>query len=175
MKKLLAVILTLVFAAMPLFAFAANSPTNETIPETEIVDITPEDEEEEVIPPEVEIIPDPEEIIEIREEMQTIYRLTIRYIYIDGRTAAPTYTALLETGTPYSVTSPTITGYTPTAAVISGVMPARDIQYLVVYLNGEVEDPIFPISEISKLFNMDDYETPLGLGSSIVNVGISAE
>ena len=48
------------------------------------------------------------------------YTLTINYIYADGTTAQPTYTATLEEGSAYSVTSPAITGYTPDIAVVAG-------------------------------------------------------
>lgn len=175
MKRLFSVCLVLLIALMPVLGIAAPSKQNQNIPETEVIDVIPEDQDKEVVQPEVKIIPDTEEIIELREEMQTIYHLKIRYVYVDGSTAAGTYSATLETGTAYSVPSPSIAGYTPTTGLVSGVMPARDVQYLVVYLTGETENPIFPYSEMSRLFNMEDYETPLGLGSSIINVGICFE
>ena len=175
MKKLLSVFLVLLIALMPTLGMAAPSKQNHNIPETEVVEVTPEDKDKEVVQPEVKILPDTEENIELREEMQTVYRLTIRYVYIDGSTAAGTYSATLETGTAYSVPSPSIAGYTCTAGSISGVMPARDVQYLVVYLTGETENPVFPYSEMSRLFSLEDYETPLGLGSSIINIGIGFE
>ena len=175
MKKLLTVILALLIAATPMLALAAGSKENKDIPQTKVVETVPENKEEEVIPPKVEIVKDTEETIQLQEEMQTIFNLTIRYVFLDGSSAAGTYSQALPTGTPFNVPSPSIEGYTATTGVVSGVMPARDVQYLVVYLSGEVEDPVFPIEEMEQLFNMEDYETPLGLGSSIVNVGISFE
>lgn len=144
MKKTLSVLLILaVFMAFPFITSAVDSPE------------TP------VPPPEIE---------EIIEDLQTIYRLTIYYIFLDGTTAAPTYTEQLEAGTEYYVPSPEIPGYTPTMYVVSGVMPARDIEYTVIYIpapDGPDDPPPFK--------TIEDYETPLGLGASYMNVGICVE
>ncbi len=117
-----------------------------------------------------EIPQPPREIEEIIEELQTIYRLTIYYIYLDGTTAAPTYTEQLEAGTEYSVTSPEIPGYTPSMYVVTGIMPARDVEYTVIYIPAP-DDPDQPES----FMTIEDYETPLGLGATVMNVGICVE
>ena len=118
----------------------------------------------------IEIPPTPPEIENIIEDYQTIYRLTINYIYYDGQTAAPTYTEQLETGTSYNITSPGISGYTPSIYVVSGIMPARDVMYTVIYVpSGDPGDPERP------MLTIEDYETPLGLGASIMNVGVCIE
>ena len=112
----------------------------------------------------------PPEIEEIIEELQTIYRLTIHYIYLDGSTAAPTYTKQLEAGTAYNVPSPTIKGYTPSMYVVSGVMPARDMEYTVIYI------PVPDDPDNTKPFiTIEDNETPLGFGKSYMHVGICIE
>ena len=113
--------------------------------------------------------PDPE-IEDIIEEHQTIYRLTIYYIYLDGSTAAPTYTEQLEAGAEYSVPSPKIEGYRPTLYLVAGVMPARDMEYTVIYIPGNSDD-----DDDIDYFTIEDYETPLGLGASIMNIGVSVE
>ena len=61
------------------------------------------------------------------------YTLTINYVYADGSEAVPTYTGSIEYGTIYSVTSPTVTGYTPSQAIVSGTMPASDVTLTVTY------------------------------------------
>lgn len=174
MKKTLIVLLALLLALLPAFASAGQSKENPDIPVID-VDVEPEDEDEEVIPPEVEIVPDTPETEELQETMKTIYQLTIYYVYADGSTAAPTYSTTLEAGTEYSVPSPEIAGYTPSIYIVSGVMPARDVQYTVVYVSKENEDPLFPFSEMSALLNLGDYETPLGLGFTVCNVGVCFE
>ena len=175
MKKLLTVLLALLIAIMPMLALAADSKESKDIPKTKVVEVVAEDKEQEVIPPKVEIVKETEETIQLQEEMQTIFNLTIRYIFVNGSTAAKTYSEALQEGTTFSVPSPVISGYTATAGTVSGTMPARNMQYTVVYLSEEEEYPAFAISRMLQLFTIEDFETPLGLGSSIVNVGICFE
>ena len=61
------------------------------------------------------------------------YTLTINYKYANGTTAAPTYTESLDYGASYSVTSPTITGFTPSLPIVSGTMGAEDVTVDVTY------------------------------------------
>ena len=164
MKRLLIVLFALLLALLPVFAMAVNSRSNQDIPETTVKKVVPEDEAEEVIPPVVDIIPDTPDIM-----------LTIYYVYVDGSTAAPAYDAMLQGGTEYSVSSPTIKGFTASKQMVSGVMPMRDIEYTVVYLSPDEEIPEFPYSEMPELYTLDDYEAPTGLGFSVANVGICFE
>ena len=144
MKKALGVLLVFVILfAFPAVAAAANSPE------------TPSP---------------PPEIVEIIEDLQTIYRLIIHYIYWDGTTAAPTYSEQLGAGTKYGVPSPEISGYTPTKYMVSGVMPAREVEYTVIYIPA-ADDPENP----ELFWSIEDYEMPRGLGSSYMHVGICIE
>ena len=61
------------------------------------------------------------------------YTLTINYKYADGTTAAASHTESLDYGASYSVTSPTITGYTPDMAVVSGTMGTENVTVDVTY------------------------------------------
>ena len=61
------------------------------------------------------------------------YGLSIRYVYLNGTTAAPDYYGEFAHDSNYSVTSPAIQGYTPDHAVVSGTMPARDVIMTVIY------------------------------------------
>ncbi len=90
------------------------------------------------------------------------YNLTIRYRYIDGGEAAPTFRTKAEYNYTFARRSPTIAGYTPSDRVVSGTMPARDVEYIVYY--SPDDDRII----------IDDYGTPLGLGLGL-NAGECVE
>jgi uncharacterized repeat protein (TIGR02543 family) len=61
------------------------------------------------------------------------YLLTIVYEYEDGTSAATDYTETLNYQDPYSVVSPSITGFTPDVATVSGTMPAMNRTVTVTY------------------------------------------
>ena len=175
MKRILIVLFALLLALLPIIAMAVNSRSNQDIPETTVKKVVPEDEAEEVIPPVVDIIPDTPAIIELQETLKTMFRLTIYYVYVDGSTAAPTYSATLQGGTEYNVASPSIEGYTVSQTTVGGTMPMRDIEYTVVYFSSEEKSPEFPYSEMPELYTLEDYEAPTGLGFSVANGGICFE
>ena len=87
------------------------------------------------------------------------YTLTVRYRYLDGTTAAQTYTASLRRGQRFRVTSPEIEGYIAVPAVVSGTMRGRNTEYTVTYVP-EDEDVV-----------IEDYGTPLGLGGVYIQSG----
>ena len=175
MKRTLITIIALLLAVLPVIAAATNSRSNPDIPQTVVTNVVAEDENEEVVPPVVEIIPDTPEVQELQETLKTIYRLTIYYVYADGSTASQTYDAMLQAGTEYSVASPEIKGYTPSVEIVADVMPMRDMEYTVVYVSPEAEISAFPYAEMETLFTIEDYEAPTGLGFSVSNVGICFE
>ena len=95
------------------------------------------------------------------------YNLTVIYIYENGSPAWPThYEPGLWPGTPYDVVSPVIPGYVATILRVSGTMPHHDVVYTVVYI---------PRNSRRRLINLDDYETPLGLGEIQIHVGVCYE
>ena len=61
------------------------------------------------------------------------YNLTINYKYANGTEAAPTYTETLDYNAAYTVTSPSITGYTPDQIEVSGTMGTADVTVDVTY------------------------------------------
>ena len=61
------------------------------------------------------------------------HTLTIYYRYSDSSTAATTYSAQYDESATYSVTSPTISDYTPSQATVSGTMGSSDISVTVTY------------------------------------------
>ena len=175
MKKFLCMLLAALLALCPLFALATESRENEDIQDTKIVEEEPIDPEEEPVVPPVDIVDDTEDVEKLREELQTVFRLNIRYIYVDGTMAADPYDAILASGTPYSVPSPVISGYTASQTLISGTMPDRDLQFTVIYVSEDATDGVFDMADIQSLYSLDDYETPLGLGFIVSNVGYSGE
>ena len=76
------------------------------------------------------------------------YNLKINYEYEDGSKAAESHEDTLSYQSDYSVTSPDITGYTADNPVVSGTMPAGNVEVTVTYtknsynlkINYEYED-----------------------------------
>ena len=66
-------------------------------------------------------------------EFELPYTLTINYLYENGSTAAPSYTARVNYGDAYSVTSPNVQGHSPSRQIVSGTMGATNMSVDVVY------------------------------------------
>jgi len=98
----------------------------------------------------------------IPEEDDTEYTLTIYYRYQNGNTAAETHYSVHQAGDAYDVVSPVIEGYRATILEVEGVMPARNMEYTVIYIPNDLEI-------------LDDLETPLGVGQVFVNLGDCVE
>ena len=95
------------------------------------------------------------------------HKLTIYYIYWDGRTAFPTYEKdELWPGTVYHVPSPQLPGYTCSLEVVDGIMPNHDMVYWVIYT---------PMRQGKHKVPLEDYDTPLGLGNIQMHVGVCFE
>ncbi len=92
------------------------------------------------------------EAVEITVVYRTAYKLTIHYVYEDGRTAAPDYTEELAAGSQYGpVYSPVINGFNPDYAFIKSDetgMPAEDVVLKVVYKAVPVIVPA-PVAEVT--------------------------
>ena len=89
-------------------------------------------------------------------------KLVVRYQYLDGKQAAKTYSGTKLTGEEYNVSSPSIPGYVPMRVKVAGTMPGRSVEYTVIY-----------VPEGWTVF--DDPETPLGLETTYLQVGICYE
>ena len=61
--------------------------------------------------------------------------LTVHYRLLDGQAAAPDYHAEEVFGTEYSIPSPAVSGNVPVTEEISGVMPGRDVEWTVFYVD----------------------------------------
>ena len=62
-----------------------------------------------------------------------IYTLTIHYIYENGTPAAGDYSSREPYGATFNVPSPVLSGYIADNEVILGTMPARNIEFTVIY------------------------------------------
>ena len=96
------------------------------------------------------------------------YELTIKYVYEDGSTAAPTYTKWLQPRASYSRNSPNIPGYTPSQATVSGKMPARPHTETVTYYRNEAAKADLLIHYKYKdtgLIAADDYRATVAVGT----------
>ena len=64
---------------------------------------------------------------------KTSYTLNIVYKYANGKSAASTYKGQYKAGESYSVMSPVIKGYEPSAATVTGTMGAKNQTITVTY------------------------------------------
>lgn len=64
---------------------------------------------------------------------KNVFNLTIHYVYAEGGKASDDYAASVTFGNPYSVNSPVIDGYTADRPVVSGNMPANNVEVTVIY------------------------------------------
>ena len=109
------------------------------------------------------------------------YTLTIQYLFEDGGEAAPTYTAALNYGAAYSVDSPAVDGFNTATPTVAGTMPDRNVTVTVFYLALPVAPAPAPAPDAPAaaagpfLVNIDDLETPLGLGLFSINAGETIE
>ena len=103
------------------------------------------------------------------------HTLTINYVYEDGSEAAKSYQKTLPYQSYYSVTSPDITGYTADNPVVSGTMPAdnvevtvtytkrTDLSYTVNYYWNGTEDSVMPSKTVrNREFGEEVTESPIG-------------
>ncbi len=64
---------------------------------------------------------------------ELLYTLSVVYQFSDGAQASNIVIKHLEAGTPYSIVSPVITGYTADKPTVSGTMPENDLRIVVTY------------------------------------------
>lgn len=103
----------------------------------------------------------PPDIEDIIEDHQTTYEVIIHYVYPDGTPAAPDETDHVDTDQTITVPSPDIPSHTPTQYFITISHPTRDMEFTVIYVPG--------------YYNIEDYDTPLGIGTTIMNLGVCIE
>lgn len=94
------------------------------------------------------------------------HTVTIHYLYEDGTRAHQQYQGTYWPGDTYEIYSPVISGYISSIPRANGTMPARNVQITVIYIRG---------TEGMTIVNIQDYETPLGLGDLQMHVGVCFE
>lgn len=90
------------------------------------------------------------------------HTLTIHYVLAGGGTAASDYIATVIEGDPYSVTSPTIPGYNPNPAVVSGTMGSSDVEITVEYSSNVVTN-----EKWEEVTEIDDLDVPYLIGIEV--------
>ena len=90
------------------------------------------------------------------------HTLTIHYVLAGGGTAASDYIATVIEGDPYSVTSPTIPGYNPNPAVVSGTMGSSDVEITVEYSSNVVNN-----EKWEEVTEIDDLDVPYLIGIEV--------
>lgn len=96
------------------------------------------------------------------------FNLQIRYEYLDGSQAAPTWYAQLMPGEEYSRENPVIQGFITARKVVQGVMGEQDTVIVVLYIPIEIADQGVTIS-------IDEYEIPLGIDNLHAQMGVCVE
>ena len=95
------------------------------------------------------------------------WHLVVHYIYAEtGETAWPDYSDTLWDGEVYLVVSPIIPEYVYDIPEVAGIMPARDVEYTVMY---------FTKKPGWSYYSIEDYETALGIGEIQMHVGVCFE
>ena len=95
------------------------------------------------------------------------YRLVIHYIYAEtGDTAWPDHSETLWEGDAYDVLSPILPEYLYDIAEVAGLMPGHNVEFTVMY---------FTKKPGWSYYNIDDYETALGIGTIQMHVGVCFE
>ena len=96
------------------------------------------------------------------------YSLQIRYEYLDGSAAAPTFYGEYMAGDYYELENPEIKGYMTARRVVQGTMEHSDAVVVVLYVPVE-------IAEKGRTISIDDYEVPLGLENLYAQMGVCVE
>jgi hypothetical protein len=109
---------------------------NKVLPTTEYT-LTPSGNTLKVTIPGAKITDDIEIIATAVKEGAQNYTLTIYYNYQDGTTAYTTYTKELASGDTYSVSSPSITGYTADVTKVAGTMDTVNVERTVTYYKNQ--------------------------------------
>ena len=120
----------------------------------------------------IEFTPVPTPIVPTIEDLQTVFHLTINYKCDDGSSIAPPHSEMLEAGAHYEVASPVMADKPSNKSDVKGTMPRRNVEYTVMYVCHNSQQ----FENIERpLFSIEDYDTALGLGMSIMNVGVCTE
>ena len=93
------------------------------------------------------------------------YNITVTYRDPYGNIVAQQTTRRLKYGDTYTIYVPTVNGFVPQQTVVTGTVPARDVQITVFYT------PVPTEEEPDNTVVINDYDTALGLGNVSLNAG----
>ena len=96
------------------------------------------------------------------------YNLEVRYEFIDGRIAAPSWFAKKMAGEEYGRDNPTIPGYVTARVRVEGIMEYQDAVIVVLYIPEQIADK-------GETISIDEYEVPLGLENLHAQMGVCIE
>ena len=148
-----------------------QQPGTEPNVKQEVIDIVtnPDQDNPEKDPPAspvVEIVVPPKAIETVIEDLKTTYEVTINYVSIDGTQVQEPVKEMVEAGQPINISAVTIENFISTGSEQQQIMPARDVELTVIYVPDDFAENIISIY---------GYETPMGLGSTFMNVGVCVE
>ena len=95
-------------------------------------------------------------------------RLEIRYEFLNGNMAAPTYLEELMPGDDYYRLNPDIPGYVTARIAVQGTIGNRDLVIVVLYLPRE-------LALQGNTISIDEYEVPLGMDNLHAQMGVEVE
>ncbi len=147
-----------------------QQPGTEPNVKQEVIDIVtnPDQDNPEKDPPAspvVGIVEPPKAIETVIEDLKTTYEVTINYVSIDGTQVQEPVKEMVEAGQPINIAAVPIENFI-SAGAEQQIMPARDVELTVIYVPDDFAEEIISIK---------GYETPLGLGSTFMNVGVCVE
>ena len=110
------------------------------------------------------------------EDVYTNYSIVIHYVFQDGTTAAPDWTATVATGSTYgaNIDSPAVLGYKPDSETVHVSAPEKTT-YTVTYSPAEVEYTVkhYQQNVSNDEYTLTDTETKKGFTESAVGAGLA--
>ena len=116
--------------------------------------------------PEIDIIHNPPEVEQLIEDLQTTYQVTVNYVALDGTPVGEPVKQQVDVGEEFTIPLPPVVNFQPVSDPVEQTMPARDVEYTVIYLPDDFAD---------ELIDINGYNTPLGIGNSVMNLGVCVE
>ena len=168
MKKTLCIAVVLMFALISVaLAGVVDSRENDDITEVEIIEIEYRDPNlDPPENPEIDIIHNPPEVEQLIEDLQTTYEVTVNYVALDGTPIGEPVKQQVDVGTEFTIPLLNVAEFQPVSDLVKQTMPARDVEYTVIYLPEDFAD---------NLIDINDYNTPLGIGNTVMNLGVCVE
>lgn len=98
---------------------------------------------------------------------KTTHQLTVIYQDVEGNILGSSGDMKIKEGETYSIDAPEIEGYKATQKAVTGTMPGRDAKITVFYVSEKSQSHVVAAGTESigqQVREIEDYETPLGIG-----------